>query len=55
MEKHIENGLVDMRGEERVRRMERVTGKLSLPCLKYIANGSLLNGSGNSNRSSVST
>ena len=56
MEKHIENGLVDMRrGEERVRRMERITGKLSLSCVKYIVNGNLLYGSGCSNRSSVST
>ena len=27
------------RGEERVRRMERVTWKLTLPCVKWIANG----------------
>ena len=27
------------RGEERVRCMERVTWKLTLPCVKYIANG----------------
>ena len=38
------------RGEERVRCMERVTWKLTLPCVKYIANGNFLYGSGNSNR-----
>ena len=27
------------RGEERVRRTERVTWKLTLPCVKWIANG----------------
>ena len=27
------------RGEERVRCMERVTWELTLPCVKYIANG----------------
>ena len=43
------------RGEERVRRMERVTWKLALPNTKYIANGNLQNGSGNSNRGSVSS
>ena len=43
------------RGEERVRSMERVTWKLTLPYVKYIANGNLLYGSGNSNRGSVST
>ena len=37
------------RGEERVRRMERVTWKLILPYVKQIANGNLLYGSGNSN------
>ena len=43
--------LLDMgRGEERVRCMERVTWKLILPYVKSIANGSLLYGSGNSNR-----
>ena len=41
------------RGEERVRHMERVTWKLTLP--KQTANGNLLYGSGNSNRGSVST
>ena len=41
--------------QERVRCMERVTWKLTLPCLKQIANGNLLYGSVNSNRSSVST
>ena len=37
-------------GEERVRCMERVTWKLTLPYVEYIANGNLLYGSGNSNR-----
>ena len=40
------------RGEERVRCMERVTWKLKLPYVKYIANRNLLYGSGNSNRGS---
>ena len=35
--------------------MGRVTRKLTLPCVKQIANGSLLYDSGNSNRGSVST
>ena len=43
------------RGEERLRCKERVTRKLTLPYVKYIANGNLLCGSGNSNRGSVST
>jgi len=43
------------RGEERVRCMERVPGKFTLPYVKYIANRNLLYGSGNSNRASVST
>ena len=43
------------RGEERVQCMQRVTRKLTLPCIKQIANGNLLYGSGNSNRDSVST
>ena len=52
----IDNRLVDTgRREERVRCMERVTWKLTLPYLKQIANGKLLNVSGNSNRYSVST
>ena len=39
---------MDMRGgEERVRCMERVTWTLTLPYIKYIANGNLLYGSGN--------
>ena len=55
-EKHIDNRLVDMgRGEERVRCVERVAWKLTLPYVKQIANGNLLYGSGNSNRGSVST
>ena len=37
------------RGEERVRCMERGTWKITLPYVKYIANGNLLYGSGNSN------
>jgi len=41
--------------EERVRCMERITWKLILPYVKYISNGNLLYGSGNSNRGSVST
>ena len=52
----IENRLMDMeREEERVRRMERVTWKLTLPYVKSTANRNLLYGSGNSNRGSVST
>ena len=44
----IENRFMDMgRGEERVRCMERVTWKLTLPYVKQIANGNLLYGSGN--------
>ena len=43
------------RGEERVRGMERVAWKLTLPYVKQIANGNLLFVSGNSNRGSVST
>ena len=43
------------RGEERVRCVERVTRKLTLPYVKQVANGHLLYGSGNSNRGSVST
>ena len=55
-ETDIENRIMDMGSrEERVRSMERVTWKLTLPYLKQIANGKLLNVSGNSNRGSVST
>ena len=55
-EKDIENRLMDIRrGEERVRCMERVTWKLTLPYVKQIANGNFLYGSGNSTRVSVST
>jgi len=55
-ETDIENRLMDMeRGEERVRCMERVTWKLTLPYVKQIVNGNLLYVSGNSNRGSVST
>ena len=51
MEKDIENRLMDMGGgQERVRCMERVTWKLTLPYVKQIVNGNLLYGSGNSNR-----
>jgi len=42
------------RGEERVRCMERVTWKLTLPYVKYQPMN-LLYGSRNSNRGSVST
>ena len=39
----IENRFMDMgRGEERVRCMERVTWKLTLPYVKQIANRNLL-------------
>ena len=55
-ETDIENRLMDMgRGEEMVICMERVMWKLTLPYVKQIANGNLLNGSGKSNRGSVST
>ena len=55
-ETDIGKRLMDMgRGEERVRCMERVRWKLTLPYVKYIANRKLLYGSGNSNRASVST
>ena len=56
MEKQdIENRLMDMgRGEERVRCMESVTQKLTLPYVKYIAKLNLLYGSEISNRGSVS-
>ena len=53
---NIENRNMDMqRGEERVRCMERITWKLTLPYVKQIAKRNLLYGSGNSNRGSVST
>ena len=55
METAIENRLMDMRGEERVRCMKRVTWKLTLPYVKQIANRNLLYGSGKSNGRSVST
>ena len=42
-------------GGERVRCMEKVTWKLTLPYVKQIANGNVLYVSGNSNRGSVST
>ena len=43
------------RGEERVKCMEIVTWKLTLPFVKYIVNGNSPYGSGNSNKGSVST
>ena len=43
------------RGEKRVRCMERVTWKLTLPHVKQIANGNLLYDSEDSNRGAVST
>jgi len=43
MEKQTENRRMDMgRGEGRVRCMERVTRKLTLPYVKSIANGNWL-------------
>ena len=49
MENQTENRLMDTgRREERVRCVERVTWKLTLPYVKQIANGHLLYGSGNS-------
>ena len=42
------------REEERLRYMERITWKLTLPYVKEIANRNLLYVSGNSNRGSVS-
>ena len=49
-----ENRLMDMgRGEERLRCMERVTWKVTVPNVKWKANWNLLYGSGNSNRGSV--
>ena len=56
MEKQTQRIDMDMgRREERVRCMERVTWKLTLPYVKEIAKGNLQYGSGNSNRGSVST
>ena len=40
---------------KRMRCMKRVTWKLTLPYIKYIANGNLLYDSENSKRGSVST
>ena len=55
-ETDIENRLMDMgRGEDRARRRERVTWKLTLLYVKQIASGNWLYVSGNSNRGSVST
>ena len=54
-ETDIKNRLMDTgRKEERVRCMERVTRKLTLPYVKQITNGNLLYISGNANRGSVS-
>ena len=54
-ETDIENRITDVdRSEERERCMEIVTWKLILPYVKEIANGDLMNDSGNSNRVSVS-
>ena len=56
MEKQTQRTLMDMgRGEERVRCMERVTWKLTLPYVKQTVNGNLLYVSGNSNRGSAYT
>ena len=53
-ETDVENRLKGMgRGAERVRCMERVTWKLTLPYVKQITNRNLLYVSGNSNRGSV--
>ena len=57
-DRDIENRLMDTRrGErkERVRCMERVTWKLTLPYVKQRANANLLNDSGNSIRGSLTT
>ena len=53
--KHREQTYGHGGGEERVRCMERVTRKLTLPYFKTDDQGNLLYGSGNSNRCSVST
>ena len=53
-ETDIENRLMDMgRGEQKLRCMERVTWKLTLPYVKYMAHGNLLYDSGNSNKGFV--
>ena len=52
-ETDIENRLMDMGRREKVRCMERVSWKLTLPYVKQIANRNLLYGSGNSNRGSA--
>ena len=55
-ETDTENRIMDMgRGEERVRCMERVKWKLTLPCLKQMDDGNMQCGSGNSNRDFAST
>ena len=43
------------RGEERVKCIESITRKLTLPHIKQMANGNLLYVSGNSNRVFVPT
>ena len=54
-EADIKNTLMDTgRGEERVRCMERITLKLTLPDVKHITNGNLLYVSGNANMGSGS-
>ena len=54
-ETDIENGPMDMgEGEKgKVRCMERIIWKFTLPYVKQIANGNLLYDSGNSNMGSV--
>ena len=55
-ETDIEDRITDMgRGEEWVRCMQRVTWKLTLPCVRQTDNRNLLYVSENSNRGSVST
>ena len=54
-ETKVENRLMDMGREERVRCMERITWKPTLPYVKQIPRENLLYVSGNSNRGSVST
>ena len=53
-ETDLENRLMDIgRGEEMMRCVERVTRKLTLLYVKYIADGNLLYVSGNTNRGSI--
>ena len=53
----IENRLTDMVGgrKKRVGRLERLTWKHTSPCVKEIANGNLLDVSGNSNQGSLTS